>query len=313
MYGNLLKLFLLSVVICYSSGLLHHDDKGTPNLDDLLDSLNERETNKEQEITISDLKKVILALQKDYTSRLNTLKSDLELSLRSQQNRIRYLEIKVTYQEKVINFLVNGESINNFQTQPENDKHQQVHKASKDVEAFKSTGYNTLDIKEMQNENWSKERSGRPKRERQERLLIQDIPTSSAVIAFYAYMSKSLAANEVTPHHVLIFDVVRTNIGNGYHPSTGVFIVPETGVYVFIWSFMNGNGAIHSTQLMINTEEWGILYAHSASSSWIQSTNVVVAHAHKGDDVFVKTSSFSNGAVYSESNDRTIFAGWKLH
>lgn len=167
MYGNLLQLFLLSVVICYSSGLLHHADKGTPNLDDLLDSLNERETIQEQEITISDLKKVILALQKDYTFRLNTLKSDLELSLRSQQNRIRYLEIKVTYQEKVINFLVNGESIKNFQSQPENNKHQQVHNASKDVEAFKSTGYYALDIKEMQNKNWSEERSGRPKRERQ--------------------------------------------------------------------------------------------------------------------------------------------------
>lgn len=167
MYGNLLQLFPLSVVICYSSGLLHHADKGTPNLDDLLDSLNERETIQEQEITISDLKKVILALQKDYTFRLNTLKSDLELSLRSQQNRIRYLEIKVTYQEKVINVLVNGESIKNVQTQPENNKHQQVHNASKDVEAFKSTGYYALDIKEMQNENWSKERSGRSKRERQ--------------------------------------------------------------------------------------------------------------------------------------------------
>lgn len=167
MYGNLLQLFLLSVVICYSSGLLHHADKGTPNLDDLLDSLNERETIQEQEITISDLKKVILALQKDYTLRLNSLKSDLELSLRSQQNRIRYLEIKVTYQEKVINFLVNGESIKKFQTQPENNKYQQVHNASKDVEAFKSTGYYALDIKEMQNKNWSEERSGRPKRERQ--------------------------------------------------------------------------------------------------------------------------------------------------
>lgn len=72
-----------------------------------------------------------------------------------------------------------------------------------------------------------------------ERLLIQEIPTSSAVVAFYAYMSKDLPADVATPHHVLVFDVVRTNIGNAYHSSTGVFIVPETNVYVFMWSFLN--------------------------------------------------------------------------
>lgn len=146
-----------------------------------------------------------------------------------------------------------------------------------------------------------------------ERLLIQEIPTSSAVVAFYAYMSKSLPSNVATPHHVLIFDVVRTNIGNAYHSSTGVFIVPETGVYVFIWSFLNGNNDAHSTQLMINTGEWGIVHAHSASNNWNQSTGVIVAHVNKGDDVFVKTSVASQGEIYSGINSRTMFAGWKLH
>lgn len=132
------------------------------------------------------------------------------------------------------------------------------------------------------------------------------------MVTFYAYMSKSLPANVATPHHVLKIDVVRTNIGNAYHSSTGVFMVPETGVYVFIWSFMNGNLAIHSTKLMINTVEWGVFHAHSASSSWMQNTGVVVAHVNQGDDVFVKTSGSSNGILYSEDNSRTMFAGWKL-
>lgn len=49
---------------------------------------------------------------------------------------------------------------------------------------------------------------------------------------------------------------------------------------------MNGNSAIHSTQLMINTEELGVVHVHSASSSWMQSTSVVVAHVNQGDNVF---------------------------
>lgn len=126
-------------------------------------------------------------------------------------------------------------------------------------------------------------------------------------------MSKSLPANIVTSQHVLVFDVVRTNIGNTYHSSTGVFIVPETGVYVFIWGFMNGNVAVHSTQLMINSDIWGIVRANSGSDVLVQSTGVVVAHVNKGDDVFVKLAYDSQGVVYSEFNSGTLFAGWKLH
>lgn len=126
-------------------------------------------------------------------------------------------------------------------------------------------------------------------------------------------MSKSLPANIVTSQHVLVFDVARTNIGNAYHSSKGVFIVPETGVYVFIWGFMNGNVAVHSTQLMINSDIWGVVRAHSGSNNWMQSTSAVVAHVSKGDDVFVKLAYDSQGVVYSEFNSRTLFAGWKLH
>lgn len=110
-----------------------------------------------------------------------------------------------------------------------------------------------------------------------------------------------------------LFDVVRTNIGNAYHSSTGVFIVPETGVYVFIWNFMNRNSDYHSVQLTIDTEYWGAVHAHSGSSSTMQSTGVVVAHVTKGDDVFVKTSGLSSGTLMSDGDGLTMFSGWKLH
>ena len=76
---------------------------------------------------------------------------------------------------------------------------------------------------------------------------------------------------------------------------------------------MNGNNDAHSTQLMIHTKEWGVVYSHAAFNSWMQSTGVVVAHVNKGDDVFVQTSGASQGDIYSGVNSRTMFAGWKLH
>lgn len=167
MYVVLLRLFLLSVFVYHTSGLTNQDDPETPCLDDVLDGLNDNDLVPEKTITIGDLKTVILALQKDYTSRLNTLKSDFELSLRSQQNRIRYLEKKVAYQDKLINILINGESFRSRQTQLENNPQPFVLNDSNDVEVNNSTGYYSLDIKEMPKEIWSKEMSGRPKRERQ--------------------------------------------------------------------------------------------------------------------------------------------------
>lgn len=122
------------------------------------------------------MKLVILALQKDNTSRLLTLKSGFERSFRSQQNRIRYLEKKVAYQENLINVLENDESLSGRQRQQKkkqkkktNKKKSQqlpIHNKSDVVEAFNLTGYYSLDIKEVQKESWRKEMAGRPQRKR---------------------------------------------------------------------------------------------------------------------------------------------------
>lgn len=53
--------------------------------------------------------------------------------------------------------------------------------------------------------------------------------------------------------------------------------------------FLNGEGAYHSTQLMVNTAEWGKVHAYSSSASYMQSTGVVVVHVNKGDEVLIKT------------------------
>ncbi|CAC5422358.1 C1QL [Mytilus coruscus] len=62
-----------------------------------------------------------------------------------------------------------------------------------------------------------------------QRLLVQ--PTVNSKIGFYAYMSQ----NEDNPskHHTIIFDVQKTNVGNGYNPFSGLFTAPKDGLYAF--------------------------------------------------------------------------------
>jgi hypothetical protein len=71
-------------------------------------------------------------------------------------------------------------------------------------------------------------------------------PPTTSVIAFYAYMSRDTPT--ITIQHPLTFDVVKTNLGNGYHPATGVFIAPESGVYVFTWIIRKNQNHRHLTE-----------------------------------------------------------------
>ncbi|XP_061176983.1 complement C1q-like protein 2 [Saccostrea echinata] len=130
-------------------------------------------------------------------------------------------------------------------------------------------------------------------------------------IAFYAYMSKNTPI--ITIQHPLSFDVVKTNLGNGYHSTTGVFMVPESGVYVFTWTIRVRYSSYHSTQLMVNTDELGVVYLSVASGSDVGVTGIVVAHVNKGDDIYVRThASWNNGNIISDNAGRSSFAGWKL-
>lgn len=147
-----------------------------------------------------------------------------------------------------------------------------------------------------------------------ERLLIQPSQITPTTVAFYAQKSSNIPASEATANRVLVFDIVKTNLGNGYHPSTGVFMVPESGIYVFSWSFRNGLDDYHSTELMVNTGQEGIILIDSADGSYITGTGIAVIHVNKGDDVYVRIGSVGNrGPIYSDARGRCSFTGWKLN
>ena len=54
-------------------------------------------------------------------------------------------------------------------------------------------------------------------------------------VAFHASLSSAIDS----PHngHLMQFDNVLTNIGNGYNHNDGVFTCPQTGTYFITWSF----------------------------------------------------------------------------
>lgn len=145
------------------------------------------------------------------------------------------------------------------------------------------------------------------------RLLVPPTSTSAASpIAFYAYMSNNL----LSPggNQILKFDSVKTNVGNGYHHNTGVFIAPASGYYVFTWNvrFMH---SIHSAELVVNNEVYGALYMDYSPSVDGHGTGVAVAHVNTGDDIYVRIriqNCINQGAIWSDPCGRSSFAGWKI-
>lgn len=137
------------------------------------------------------------------------------------------------------------------------------------------------------------------------------LPHTANVIAFYAYISAITPS--ITDQRTMVYDVVKTNNGNGYNPSTGVFIAPETGVYVFTWTIREASNCYHSTQLMVNTAEIGIIHLHSVVDGDFTGTGVVVTHVNAGDDVYVRThESWNHCFIVSNGAGKSSFAGWKL-
>lgn len=75
-------------------------------------------------------------------------------------------------------------------------------------------------------------------------------------VAFYAYLSASTAAN-LPSKHILVFDHVVLNKGQGYHQDDGIFIVPSHGVYVFAWTVGVRNHGWTPLEIVVNGVVFG--------------------------------------------------------
>ncbi|KAK3093197.1 hypothetical protein FSP39_012524 [Pinctada imbricata] len=139
--------------------------------------------------------------------------------------------------------------------------------------------------------------------------MSRGLPVATPV-AFYAYMTHIMTS--VGEHHQLVFDVVKTNIGDGYHQS-GVFIVPESGIYVFTLSFRVHNEGYHAVELDVNGNRMGVAYSLAHNNVSDQTSATIVISVKKGDDVYLRTGNHNNkGEINTDSYGYTYFAGWKI-
>lgn len=143
-----------------------------------------------------------------------------------------------------------------------------------------------------------------------ERLVnIQSRSVPVEPVAFYAYLSTHEAASSAI-HHIIAFDKVITNVGNAYHPHTGTFIAPRSGLYIFTWTIAQWGTSYHVTELVVDNDNVNVIYMNPANLVVGSVTGTVVVHVNQGDDVFVRTGSGNNhGEIISNIDNRSTFAG----
>ncbi|XP_062618472.1 uncharacterized protein LOC134280052 [Saccostrea cucullata] len=148
------------------------------------------------------------------------------------------------------------------------------------------------------------------------RRFLLETPTPSAktstVIGFYAYLGTH--DSSPAPNKVIVFDTIKATSGHDYNPYSGIFTIPESGMYVFTWTIeCDGNGQIF-TKIVKNSSVFGSIASDSNHEiEYRMSTGVALTLANKGDIVFVQVHSAQNTKIHSSDYARSSFSGWKLN
>lgn len=255
---------------------------------------------------LSDSRNEVKELKDQFLNELRNLKSNFSKLDVVEANQNRLLA-KLKRDGLNINRFIH--SLNNRQLRLEKI-HALVTKGPQELRNLSDgNSYYNVELKEKKFENRLRNVDKIQKR------LLSPRSTSGDTIAFYAFMSSILWSPG--RGRVLVYDVVRTNIGNWYRSHSGVFLVPKSGVYVFTWTFRTGGKHDHSIQLMKNQEDVGAVYFHSGrGATEAGGTGIVVTHANAWDIVYTRTNPTLNigtgNYIQSSSNGRSSFAGWKI-
>ena len=124
-----------------------------------------------------------------------------------------------------------------------------------------------------------------------------------------AFTAAVTSASSTWNSGTLIFNVVISNIGDGYNKSTGVFTAPMAGTYVFYVSANEYAAQNLGLDIVLNNVSKVRLFAPPPATHQT-GTNMVVLTLEKGDQVWVK-HSYGKG-YWTHKVPLTTFTGFMI-
>ena len=149
--------------------------------------------------------------------------------------------------------------------------------------------------------------------------VLRSVPVAYSNIAinpaFYAYLSSDMPSP--SPLHTFIYDHVVTNIDGNYNHYSGIFTVPDDGVYVFsATTDIDSSGLIYF-EIVNNDVPFANGFANSISiGNHHTGTTMGIILAEQGDIIYVRSlknpPTPPQGAILGRFWGRTSFCGWRI-
>ncbi|KAK7507755.1 hypothetical protein BaRGS_00000720, partial [Batillaria attramentaria] len=132
---------------------------------------------------------------------------------------------------------------------------------------------------------------------------------ASKVVAFYVRISADTTTLAAKGN--LIYDVIVTNIGDGYDSSTGQFTAPVSGTYVFLVNCMAADSLFQELVIFLDGQRVAGCVSHRpATKEWDLGTSFLTVHLNAGQKVWTK--NWSSGATQIRGADWQTFSGFLI-
>ena len=114
---------------------------------------------------------------------------------------------------------------------------------------------------------------------------------------------------------IIKFDSKLLDTANAYNTTTGVYVIPEEGIYVLTWTITGDVHTIAKTQLMVNNALLAKIDTDSQEVTDIHSsTGMVVVKLSMHDLVHIQFSGAGSSlrGTLGPHYGQCSFSGWKL-
>lgn len=127
-----------------------------------------------------------------------------------------------------------------------------------------------------------------------------------AFVAFFAYLSSDYRV--LNAHRPIVFDKTVSNFGSAYHTSSGNFVAPRSGIYVFTWTIRLNTDSVHTTELVVQNEIVNSVYFSPQNHVDGSVSGTVVVYMNANDDALIRTGPiYHNGIIRSDVNGKSSF------
>ncbi|KAL4230594.1 C1q domain [Mactra antiquata] len=139
-------------------------------------------------------------------------------------------------------------------------------------------------------------------------LHVRQLP-GEGPIAFTAVLDHEVSNLGVDQN--IVFNLVYTNIGNGYNAHHGTFVAPVAGVYVFHVTIFTRLGHDVSCKMVVNGVGKVEVYVNAPTGQFNTASQTLIVRLNKGDDVAIQNIN-TRDYIFSDSRAYDSFSGFLL-